>query len=108
MLIFASDSGLARPGVRNAPSGQCEAMPTNLLYAAYGWLLLGGALHFAIDVVSQYVRGTRVPGTEATLYYGLDTAYALGQVLLALLALLAIRKGLDVMGQWPGVTLGLT
>jgi hypothetical protein len=83
-------------------------MHKNLLYAAYGWLLLAGVLHFAIDAVSQYLRGKRVPGPEATLYYGLNTTYAMGQVLFALLALLAIRKGLAVMGQWPGVTVGLT
>jgi hypothetical protein len=82
-------------------------MHKNLLYVAYGWLLLGGVLHFGIDVVSQYVRGKRAPGAEATLYYGLNTAYALGQVLFALLALLAIRHGLAVMRQWPGLTLGL-
>ena len=33
------------------------------------------------------------PGPETALYYGLNTAYALGQVLFALLALLAIRNG---------------
>jgi hypothetical protein len=38
-----------------------------LVYAAYGWLTLGGTLHFFIDVVSQYMRGKRVPGPEATL-----------------------------------------
>jgi hypothetical protein len=62
------------------------------LYTAYGWLLLGGTLHFFIDVVSQYWRGKRVPGPEATLYYGLNSAYALGQILFAILALLVIRQ----------------
>jgi hypothetical protein len=37
----------------------------------------------------------------------LSTAYALGQFLFALLALLAIRNGVAFMGQWPGLTLGL-
>ena len=55
-------------------------MHRNLLYAAYGFLLLSGILHFSIDVVSQYMRGKRTPGSEATLYYGLNTAYALGQL----------------------------
>jgi hypothetical protein len=78
-----------------------------LLYAAYGWLLLGGVLHFCIDVVSQYWRGKRAPGPEATLYYGLNSAYALGQVLFALLALLVIRQGVAFFDEWSGLTLGL-
>jgi len=77
------------------------------LYAAYGFLLLSGSLHFGIDVVSQYLRGKRAPGPEATLYFGLNTAYALGQVLFALLAMLAVRNGVAFMGKWPGLTLGL-
>lgn len=77
-----------------------------LLYAAYGWLLFTGVLHFAIDVVSQYVRGRRVPGPATTLYYGLNTAYALGQVLFALMALLAIRNGVVDLARWPGLVLG--
>jgi hypothetical protein len=28
-----------------------------VVYGTYGWLLLGGTMHLAIDVVSQYVRG---------------------------------------------------
>lgn len=46
----------------------------SLLYAAYGWLLLSGALHFSVDVMGQYVRGKRSPGRETTLYYGLNSA----------------------------------
>ena len=78
-----------------------------LLYGAYGWLLVSGLLQFGIDVVSQALRGKRVPGPETTLYYGLNTAYALSQVLFALLALFAIRQGLHTLARWPGVTLGL-
>ena len=50
-----------------------------LAYIAFTWLTLAGTLHFAIDVVAQYARGKRVPSPETTLYYGLNTAYALGQ-----------------------------
>ena len=82
-------------------------MHRKLLYAAYGFLLLSGILHFGIDVVSQYLRSKRAPGPETTLYYGLNTAYALGQVLFARLAILAVRNGVAFMGQWPGLTLGL-
>ncbi len=68
---------------------------------------MSGLLQFGIDVVSQAVRGKRVPGPETTLYYGLNTAYALSQVLFAVLALFAIQQGLLALGRWPGVLLGL-
>ncbi len=78
-----------------------------LLHTAYAWLLLSGLLQIGIDVVSQYLRGKRVPGPATTLYYGLNSAYGISQILFALLALFAIRRGLVAMGQWSGVTLGL-
>jgi len=78
----------------------------SLLYTAYGWLLLSGTLHFAIDVVGQYARGNRAPGPATTLYYGLNSVYALSQVLFAALALLAISQGLIILGRWPGLILG--
>ena len=78
-----------------------------LLYAAYGWLLLSGLLQIGIDVVSQYLRGSRAPGPSTTLYYGLNSAYGISQTLFALLAFFAIRQGVVAMGQWPGVSLGL-
>lgn len=78
-----------------------------LLIMAYGWLLLSGLLQIGIDVVSQHLRGKRVPGPATTLYYGLNSAYAVSQILFALLALFAIRQGAVAMGQWPGVSLGL-
>lgn len=81
-------------------------MRTKFLYAAYGWLLFGGLLHFCIDVISQYVRGRRAPGPETTLYYGLNTAYAWRQVLVALLAILVLHSGNTALGRWPGLTLG--
>ena len=77
-----------------------------LLYTAYGWLLLSGTLQFAIDVVGQYARGKRPPGTATTLYYGLNSAYALSQILFATLALLALSQGLIILGRWPGLVLG--
>lgn len=77
-----------------------------LLYAAYGWLLLTGVLHFGIDVVSQYLRGRRLPGPETTLYYGLNSAYSLSQILFALMGLMAIRNAVADLGRWPGLTLG--
>jgi hypothetical protein len=78
-----------------------------LVYAAYGWLTLGGTLHFVIDVVSQYLRGKRVPGPETTLYYGLNSAYALGQFLLGVVGLLMARESLSLVSQWPMVSISL-
>lgn len=82
-------------------------MRITLLYAAYGWLLTVGLLVFAIDVVAQRMRRKRAPGPETTLYYGLYSAYALGQVVVALLALLALRRGPPIVAEWPGLLLGL-
>ena len=78
----------------------------SLLYAAYGWLLLSGVLHFGIDVVAQYARGKRQAGAATTLCYGLNSAYALSQILFAALALLALSQELIVLGRWPGLILG--
>ncbi len=68
-----------------------------LTFTAFGWLTLTGTLHFAIDVVSQYLRGKRVPGPETTLYYGLHSAFALGQVLFGLTCLWAARRHPDLL-----------
>lgn len=76
-------------------------MQRKLAYSAFGWLTLSGALHFIVDVVSQHIRGKRVPGMETTLYYGMHTAYALGQVLFGILGLFIIRHALPLFGQWP-------
>jgi hypothetical protein len=76
-----------------------------LIYGTYGWLLLGGTMHLAIDVVSQYVRGKRTPVPETTLYFGMHTAYGLGQTFLGLLGLLVARRALDVLGKWPAMSL---
>ena len=62
-------------------------MHTPLTYASYGWLAFSGTVHFVIDVVSQRVRGKRAPGSETTLFYGLHSSFALGQVLYGLLCL---------------------
>jgi hypothetical protein len=77
-----------------------------LIYGAYGWLFVSGILHFAVDVVSQYLRGKRVPGPATTLYYGLNSTYAVSQVLFAALALFAIQHDGGAMGQGYGLALG--
>ena len=68
---------------------------------AFTWLTLAGTLHFAVDVVAQYARGRRLPGSETTLYYGLNTAYALGQLLFGLLGLLVARRAIGLLREWP-------
>jgi hypothetical protein len=78
-----------------------------LVFAAFGWLTLSGSLHFAIDVVSQCLRGKHASSPETTLFYGMNTAFALGQVKFGLLGLLVAWQALDVMGRWPVISLSL-
>ena len=82
-------------------------MHRTLLYAAFGWLGISGALHYVIDVVAYYMRGQRRGDGDAMLYYGLHTAYSLGQVTGALLALLAIGTGSDLFERTAGLILGV-
>jgi hypothetical protein len=77
-----------------------------LLYGAYCWLLLSGLSHFGIDVVSQYIRGKRTPSPETTLYFCLNSSYAVSQKLFAVLAPFAIRQRVTAMGQTSGLVLG--
>jgi peptidoglycan/LPS O-acetylase OafA/YrhL len=79
-------------------------MARYMTFAAFGWLTLTGTLHFAVDVVSQYLRGKRVPGPETTLYYGLNSAFALGQVLFGLMCLWSARRHPDLLRD-PSVAL---
>lgn len=76
-----------------------------LAYAAYGWLCLMGVLHFAVDVVSHAVRGKHAPGPETTLYYGLHSAFALGQAALGLLGLFLAVRAMDLLTSTPVLVL---
>lgn len=78
-----------------------------LVIGAYGWLTPGGVLHFGIDVLSQYLRGKRVPGPEATGYYASNTAYALSQVLVGVGALLVYRAMPELLSRWPATVFSL-
>lgn len=78
-----------------------------LVYAAFGWLALSGFLHFGIDVASQYLRGKRSPGLETTLYYGLNTAFAFGQVMFGLLCLWLAWRAPEMFKLKPVVALCL-
>jgi hypothetical protein len=72
-----------------------------LVYTAYGWLALSGSLHFVVDVVSQYLRDKREPGLETTLYYGLNSAFSLGQIAFGLLGLFLARRSMPLLTQAP-------
>lgn len=78
-----------------------------ILYSAYGWLTLVGVLHFIVDVVSQHLRGKHPPGIETTLYYGLHSAFALGQVAFGLLGLLIAWKAPHIFSQTPALLISL-
>ncbi|HEY9256319.1 MAG TPA: hypothetical protein VIP30_17510 [Stenotrophomonas sp.] len=72
-----------------------------IVFAAYGWLALTGILHFSVDVLSQYLRGKREAGLETTLYYGLNSAFSLGQVAFGLLGLFLAWRAIGLLSQTP-------
>jgi len=78
-----------------------------IVYAAYGWLTLSGILHFAVDVVSQHLRGKREPGLETTLYYGLNSAFSLGQVAFGLLGLFLAWRAMNLLSETPALILSI-
>ncbi|KGE17644.1 hypothetical protein [Paenibacillus wynnii] len=82
-------------------------MRMTLWLIAYGWVIVTGSMHFMVDVVSQYVRGVRSPGTESTYYYGMNTAFALGEVLFGLFGLILCLKAPQLAAEWPAVTLAI-
>ena len=82
-------------------------MQRSLFYAAYGWLVLSGTLLFAIDVLSQHIRGKRAAGFETSLYYGFYTSLAFGQILLGLLCLWLTWKEPMIVSGGPIVGLSL-
>lgn len=82
-------------------------MTKHLVYMAYGWLTFTGVVHFSIDVISQHVRGKRTPSPETTLYYGLHSAFALGQVLFGLLVLWLAWRHREIATATPVIALSL-
>lgn len=76
-------------------------MYQKLIYIAYGWLVLTGVLHFVVDVLSQYLRGKRAPSPETTLYYGLNSAFSLGQVAVGLLGLMIAWRASSLLSDTP-------
>ncbi|MBL0938429.1 MAG: hypothetical protein IBJ03_06025 [Gemmatimonadaceae bacterium] len=82
-----------------------QTFNTYLIRAMFGWMVLGGTLHFIADVVSQHLRGKRVPGVETMLYYGLHNSFALGQVAFGLLGLLIARRAMPLLQELPVLVL---
>lgn len=82
-------------------------MIKSLVYASYGWLALSGTLHFLVDVVSHAVRGKHPPGPETTLYYGLNSAFSLGQVAFGVLGLFLAWRAMDLVTEPPVLVLTL-
>lgn len=72
-----------------------------LVYATYGWLAFAGVSHFIADVLSQYVRGKHFPSVETTLYYGLNTAFAWGQITVGALGLYLAWRAMPVVSSTP-------
>ena len=77
------------------------------VYAAFGTLTAFGTLHFLIDVVSQHVRGVREPGPVTELYYGLHSAYGLGQAAFGALGLYVAWRAMPIMHEGPPLMLAL-
>lgn len=76
-------------------------------YAAYGWLTLSGIMHMCIDVLYPYATGKRAPSTETTLYYGLHSAFALGQIVFGLTALFLAWKTMHLLNGTAMLTLSI-
>ncbi|MET0338678.1 MAG: hypothetical protein ABW063_13070 [Caulobacter sp.] len=82
-------------------------MRKNLLFVAYGYLFWAGVLHFQIEVVLPHLDERMAQGPQSDLYYGLHCAYALGQVVFGLAAVLIVRSGSDLLARRPGQAVGL-
>lgn len=72
-----------------------------IVYTAYGWLVLSGVLQFVIDVLFQHLRGKRIPSPETTLYYGLNSAFSLGQVIFGLICLWIAWRSIALLNELP-------
>jgi hypothetical protein len=73
-------------------------MHTYLLGFALYSLVIGGVIQF-IDITCQSLRGARPQGVETTLYYGLNSTFALSQLLYGLSGVLLQHHALGVFDQ---------
>ncbi|AFT71057.1 putative membrane protein [Alloalcanivorax dieselolei B5] len=78
-----------------------------LAYAAYGWLATTGVLHFIVDVMSQYLHGKREPSLETSLYYGLNSAFSLGQLAFGVLGLMFVWRAMGPQVEAPVFVLSI-
>ena len=68
-----------------------------IVFTAFGVLTLFGTAHFLIDVVSQHFRGLHRPGPTTDLYYGLHSAYGLGQAAFGTMGLYIAWRAMPMM-----------
>lgn len=99
-LLLASD-------LTSTGFSQRISMKKYLIYSAFAWLSFSGTSHFIADVLSQYLRGKRLPSSETTLYYGLNSAFALGQVAFGLLGLWIAWRALQVLTEFVPMILAI-
>lgn len=78
-----------------------------VVYTAFGVLTLFGTAHFLIDVVSQHLRGLHRPGPTTDLYYGLHSAYGLGQAVFGATGLYLAWRAMPMMHEVPLLLLAL-
>ena len=78
-----------------------------IVYAAFGVLIFFGAAHFLIDVVSQHFRGLHQPGPTTNLYYGLHSAYSLGQTAFGAMGLYVAWRAMPMALDVPLLILAL-
>ncbi len=83
-----------------------EHIRSKVLYAAYGWLPVSGAVHLRLHLVAQYLQDKRAPEPEATLFYDLNTARALGQAPTGYLRCWSFVAEAFASGHWPELALG--
>lgn len=76
-----------------------------LLYIAYGSIAVTAVLHFLADVVGHHYRIAKDGGAEPSLYYGLHSAYVLGQLAFGVAGLLIVGSGSDLLSQPSGQVL---
>jgi len=82
-------------------------MYTYIVHAAYGWLAVTGALHFLVDVVWHYLRGARGSDIDSMLYYGVHSAFSLGQVVFGVFGLFVARRAIGMLRETPVMVLSL-
>ena len=72
-----------------------------LLHGPYSWLLIIELLHCGIAPGSQHIRVKRDPSSATSLYYGLNSSYAVSQIMFAgMVRGSGVLLGLLAAGAW--------